>query len=129
MPFDTSTNPRTSTSPRTEVTALPAEWVWGLCPGPMPIAITATVRVLDTDRLGDVVGAGRELVLTCSCTRQRVVGLAALTLVPGIQARLTVGVLRQRLRCVACGSAGTAGQVELHDWRSMAHPGSSQAEA
>jgi hypothetical protein len=87
----------------------------------MPPASTATVHVSDTDCLGDVIGVERELVLTCHCARQRVVGLAALTLVPGIGARLTVGAFRQRMRCVICGSAGTAGQVELRYWRSLAH--------
>ena len=121
MPYNTRNNPTTDTSPRTDTTPLPAAWIWGLCPSPMPPASATTVRVADNDRLGDIIGVERELVLTCHCTRQRVVGLAALTLVPGIEARLTVGALRQRLRCVVCGSAGTAGQVALRSWRSLAH--------
>jgi hypothetical protein len=118
MPNETKGGSPEGTPPCTPITPLPMAWVWGLCAGPMPTTAATVVRVRDTDRVGDVVGLGRELMLTCRCSRQRAVCLAALTLVPGVEARLTVGALRRRLRCVACGAAGTEAQIELRDWRS-----------
>ena len=114
MSYDTD-EARQSAGPPTVSLVPPAEWLWGLCPGPMPVAATVSVR--DSDRIRDVVGLGRELLLMCRCTRQRVVCLAALTLVPGIDSSVTVGALRQRLRCMACGAVGTEGRFELRDWR------------
>ena len=124
MPHDTEDAPQTA-GPLIVSLMPPAEWIWGLCPGPMPCAATLSVR--DTERIGDVVGLGRELLLTCRCTRQRVVCLAALTLVPGLDARVTVGALRKRLRCVACSTAGTEGRFELRDWRSRFPTSSTEA--
>lgn len=118
MPSETEGDLHSDAPPCTPMTPLPAAWIWGLCAGPMPTTAAAVVRVRDTDRVGDVVGLGRELMLTCRCSRQRAVCLAALTLVPGVEARLTVSALRRRLRCVACGAAGTEAQIELRDWRS-----------
>ena len=118
MPNETEGGSPGGTPPCTPMTPLPAAWIWGLCAGPMPTTAAAVMRVRDTDRVGDVVGLGRELMLTCQCSRQRAVCLAALTLVPGVEASLTVGGLRRRLRCVACGAAGTEAQIELRDWRS-----------
>lgn len=124
MSHDTKDESHDVALPRVSVTP-PPDWIWGLCPGPMPLATAVSVR--DTDRIGDAVGPGRELMLTCRCTRQRVVCLAALTLVPGIEARLTVGALRQRLRCVACGTVGTEGRVELRDWRTLCQTSRTEA--
>ena len=124
MPHDTEEAQQTACPPTTSLIP-PANWIWGLCPGPMPLAATVSVR--DTDRIGDVVGPGRELLLTCRCTRARVVCLAALTLVPGVDARVTVGALRQRLRCVGCGAFGTEGRAELRDWRTRLPTGRTEA--
>jgi hypothetical protein len=124
MPYNTKEAAQAAALPHV-VLIPPADWIWGLCPGPMPVA--ATVPVRDADCIGDVVGLGRELLLTCRCTRQRVVCLAALTLVPGLEARVTVGALRKRLRCVACGTAGTEGRVELRDWRTRLPTGRTEA--